>query len=680
MKKLAVFLALVLVFTGVMPALAAEDISEIVLSVKNRVPISEACTEFDSSRYTKNGDRGYSLYWRTPDNAEDYDFYNVSIDSHKVITSYHWSNGRDYGIYVPKITKEQALIIAIDFFAKANPDISLVYDFNNASVEYYGSVYYVVAQRYEKGLPVYGNSTSIQIDGQSGNVYEMRTLYTHRLTFLEYDNAITTNEAKAAFEKLGGLELVYRSFEKWDETQIARPIYISSGKGLRISALSGEEYTGKQYSDDNLNVSLKNDAMTGLGTEGATLTQKEIAEIEKLTQLITPEEAEAKLKAMPELLLDANAPCSYSTIRKNGKDKYVMNISFEWERGYAEATLNAQTGEITHYYAYDTNDLQTKAYTADMGEAEANAFAEKYLAYYVQNSITDTEEHSVTDVRYRQSRTRVQNGIPYRQNSISVTVDRKTMKVSGFDVNWTEDIVFESLDNAVSSADAYAKFFEYITPELVYYMNGASTLHSTSPVYITELGDIYGICAVNGTPVDNRGELYEKTERTEYTDISGHYAEEYIKALYNTGIGFDGGLFNPDNIITQGEYIALVSDCVMNYAPLIGAKVDMESIYNHAVSMGVVEKDDIDEDAPLTREKAVTYLLRAMDYGAFAEIEGIFKCDFADADSITPELFGYVAIARGLKIISGAEDNNFLPQKQMTRAEAAVILYNYLSK
>jgi hypothetical protein len=60
-----------------------------------------------------------------------------------------------------------------------------------------------------------------------------------------------------------------------------------------------------------------------------------------------------------------------------------------------------------------------------------------------------------------------------------------------------------------------------------------------------------------------------------------------------------------------------------------------------------------------------------------AEIRGIFNINFMDGDSISPELYGYVAIASGLGIVNG-NGANFMPKKNTTRGEAAVMIYNYL--
>jgi hypothetical protein len=63
-----------------------------------------------------------------------------------------------------------------------------------------------------------------------------------------------------------------------------------------------------------------------------------------------------------------------------------------------------------------------------------------------------------------------------------------------------------------------------------------------------------------------------------------------------------------------------------------------------------------------------------------AELKGIFNCGFSDDSAITQADYGYVAIAKGLGIISGNPDGSFRPNETITRQEAAVMLYNYMDR
>ncbi|WP_422717878.1 S-layer homology domain-containing protein [Gottschalkia purinilytica] len=56
----------------------------------------------------------------------------------------------------------------------------------------------------------------------------------------------------------------------------------------------------------------------------------------------------------------------------------------------------------------------------------------------------------------------------------------------------------------------------------------------------------------------------------------------------------------------------------------------------------------------------------------------MYKLDFKDADKISPELRGYVAIAQGLGIISG-NNGNFNPTDNLTREQGIIVVYNMLN-
>ncbi|SHD78015.1 S-layer homology domain-containing protein [Schnuerera ultunensis] len=52
--------------------------------------------------------------------------------------------------------------------------------------------------------------------------------------------------------------------------------------------------------------------------------------------------------------------------------------------------------------------------------------------------------------------------------------------------------------------------------------------------------------------------------------------------------------------------------------------------------------------------------------------------EFDDADKISTNLRGHIAIAKGLGLISG--EGNFRPKDNLTREEAAVLIYNILNR
>ncbi len=138
-----------------------------------------------------------------------------------------------------------------------------------------------------------------------------------------------------------------------------------------------------------------------------------------------------------------------------------------------------------------------------------------------------------------------------------------------------------------------------------------------------------------------------------YSDIDGHWIEENAKLLADVGIGFEGGLFQPDKVITELEFTKLSQAM---------------SIYT-----------EIGESAnELDRISAIRAILNSFGYEKIANIKGIYTTDFADNDLIKDEDLGYTAIAYGLGVIKGDGVNANVYSK-LTRAQAASLLINAMS-
>jgi hypothetical protein len=68
-----------------------------------------------------------------------------------------------------------------------------------------------------------------------------------------------------------------------------------------------------------------------------------------------------------------------------------------------------------------------------------------------------------------------------------------------------------------------------------------------------------------------------------FTDIEGHWAENEIHALSNSGIaaGYDGGLFRPNAGVTRAEIVKMINR-LLNRGPLTG--IDQSSWKDVSVS------------------------------------------------------------------------------------------------
>ena len=90
--------------------------------------------------------------------------------------------------------------------------------------------------------------------------------------------------------------------------------------------------------------------------------------------------------------------------------------------------------------------------------------------------------------------------------------------------------------------------------------------------------------------------------------------------------------------------------------------------------------EEYNSKAEATRADGIKYIIRALGYRKPAELNGIYKCDFSDSEEIPDDVLGYAALAKGFGIVNGDENGRFNAENPLTRADAAIMIYNYLSR
>ena len=114
--------------------------------------------------------------------------------------------------------------------------------------------------------------------------------------------------------------------------------------------------------------------------------------------------------------------------------------------------------------------------------------------------------------------------------------------------------------------------------------------------------------------------------------------------------GFSGGEFKPDEYITASEF-------------------------NKLLSFLFIETSDNSSEL-LTREGAAVSFVKAIGLDAAARYDDIFVQPFNDVTQNK----GYIAILKAMGIFSGDNNGSFNPYNNLTRGEAAVIIYKYLNR
>lgn len=711
MKKLVCLVLSVLLIMSFAPVFAAESngLQNAILTVKSRIEIPDELSEFSSNVYVSdNGVASYNLQWQTPSNVENRRSLFVEIDQNGYITRYRNQNDEisyyDYEVEarLPKYSEEQLKQKAEEFFKKINPDLSSEFeaDTKQHPVNIRTNVIEVRFYRYVNGLKFCGDNALFDISAETGEISDAVINITYCNSIPKPDNVIAKEQAQAKFNEISPMTAEYVTQDK------AVLVYRPENKNLMINAENGEKFepdtsSRKSNTSDAAAASGGGSLPNAYNAESAALSAAEIENVNQISGLLSIEQLRGIAEGIPELGL-YNSQYEACYYNKRSEDDYSGSYDYSALLNYrtyddgkavygASVVLNAQNGELLSFYGQ--NFIYKETIVPKITEAQALSVAKSFAENYANNEYInsdfdikasdtiDTEKNYYYD--YHFSFYRKVNGFNYPENSIWMIIDSQTGGIVSFGKYWNNYVEFESVDNIISADDAFSSLMSQLGLELVYEKNPTDGVNYDAVlVYKLKTDKPSNILASSGSIVNYNGSEYkEDNENTVAADISGHYAESQIQTLINYNVINlpDGETdFRPDDVITQGELIALV-------AALKGRSftmpLDYDAVFSYARQCGLLKTDeDADSSAPCKREDGPKYIIRAINYENIAKMSDIFNLGFADSNMISDGMLGYIALAKGFGIIGGNPDNTFAPQEPLTRADAAIMLYNYLSR
>lgn len=175
-----------------------------------------------------------------------------------------------------------------------------------------------------------------------------------------------------------------------------------------------------------------------------------------------------------------------------------------------------------------------------------------------------------------------------------------------------------------------------------------------------------------------------------FGDTIKHWARDMIKLLADKNVisGYEteeGLLFKPDNSISRAEFAVMLArfmeidtkayendELAFDDELPSWAKGSINALYSLGFVSGKPTENGI-EFAPsdkITRSEAAAIIGRTLPH-LTEEAELVFE----DTDSIPSWARSYVAVLFRSGIISGGDDNTFMPDRDVTRAESATMLY-----
>ena len=203
-----------------------------------------------------------------------------------------------------------------------------------------------------------------------------------------------------------------------------------------------------------------------------------------------------------------------------------------------------------------------------------------------------------------------------------------------------------------------------------------------------------------GTTSGNRGEYFAavseqqqpKPEAVIFNDITdAHWAKQAINSLANKNIvsGYGDGSFRPNSFVTREEFVKMLV-LTLNISLSASAESFDDVDSSHwcypyvcaAISAGIVNGIDdttFGKGRVITREEMATMTYRAINAVGLS-ISSADKEAFADAASISSWAAEACTAMHRAGIIDGMGNNRFVPKENVTRAQAAKILYEVMTR
>lgn len=695
---MCVILSVVMLLSLCGVAFAAEDseLTNVVRIAKSRLGVSAAFTEFESEKYTAGGENVYNLFWRTA--GEEYSEIYASVLSSGEIVSYNYHDAdRDYDkTGVAAYEKEEYLKTAQEWIKRVNPSYTAELDMD-AEVWIDGIHSHNVRVTFDRkvnGVPVQNDYVYISVDKYTGVVTAMNSQWVHPEKISDAENIISAEEAGKILGETAQLRLRY---EKLRDEKYAVLMYSPMRFGMMINAETGEEFIVEYVDSEEGDAG--GGAMSGATNDSVTndkmetmLTEKELESIEEIESLLTKAELSEKIKKMANTAVSSFTvkSVSYRNVGSAEEEKvYEARVYLTNGNGEsANVTFDAVTGELKSLYTYlEYNPDKKQIKKRDDMKQSAKRFIDTWAADIADKARVFEYDDATENASGYFVFTHDEGGIEYAGNSIRIRVDESTGKILSFSKSWDKEIAFETPENIISLDEATEKYID-VAAAALYYIGNKREMYASNNA--AELALIYRFSDNAPAFVNAKtGECYdwnmgqEQNEPEEYTlqeDVRGHWAEKAVKTLADNGIvlSYDEQ-FRPDEAITQKE-IALLVDCFDGgYRPYEVTENDYKSYIERLVRREVIKPGEKNPDKKVTREECAAYLVRMFGYGSAAELSGIYKTGFSDEAAISADKIGYVALAKGLGLVSG-NSGKFSPKANVTRAELAMMLYNALDK
>lgn len=594
--------------------------------------------------------------------------------------------------------------------------------------------------RYDRivnGISFNNNYIALQINSE-GHINGFSMVWDETIKFPTISKYMNEEEARLAIIAAAKPELKYVLPYDTNQSKV-KPLLIQELPSYAVDAITGKLIAPKQNRMYQEQMAEKPVTATPISKKPVKSIADEQAAVKIVKEMmLIPEQAELYHSRFQEYTDErTNTAVELWQLEWNIKDgkKDLGNVS---------ATVDALTGTITnyYYYMYDNDSKQEKSSIITLDEAVKKAEDVikqqlPWLTHEIHVLKPSPERYNYEDTNgnfsYHISFVHRVHGATTQYDYINVAIDAKTGNVSSYSANIVPIAYSSKAPTIVAKDKLMDEWLQYYRAELTYRLvqqywydnkplpiekynlmrasGDSEALDKVETKYDIEL--VYQLTpkqlheevwldATTGKWITRDKGTVTKLELPQATDINGHWAQAQLELMIAyKALELNNGKVEPNKVITRGELIKML--VLARNQNHYGPQYEMAQSANQSASDATASFKDVKTDsdyfayvefalqqnlidvgdgsfhpeAQVKREEMAELIVRALGYNSLANNDAIFNANFKDADTIDKK--GQVAIVVGLNIMTLA-DQKFMPNKTVTRAEAATAFFRYLQQ
>lgn len=219
----------------------------------------------------------------------------------------------------------------------------------------------------------------------------------------------------------------------------------------------------------------------------------------------------------------------------------------------------------------------------------------------------------------------------------------------------------------------------------VFWIDGDGELLPVGGVYNEETGMIKFV-------TNHLSQYFAQIATKDFSDVAdSHWGHDFIATMGGKGYisGYEDGTFRANGEITRAEFIAILTQMYAlsgDVSELDFEDVSEEAWYAPYVAAGYGNKiiagkstNEFDPNGKISRQEAATMLSNVLSMQGFVpNTEADRLSQFSDQMAISSWARDAVCNSYAHGLFSGRDDGKFAPKENLSRAEAATMLYHLL--